>query len=296
MLPGNQILKSLELLAKVELADSSVAHAEPNVNMEGGHFSRRIDTSKLKSYENMIDRPDMHITVIDDSVEYKANSQTRKHIVRKTIENAAKVGKINDDGSVSVYVEDIGSDVTLAVDGLRHGLDRRLNKNAAVTLNAGKILKSAILVNELTPKNTNASGSYVLLGMAKNKSNEPYVVEFVVNSFDNEITSVNVLYSANAKKESAVLNAPALTESPLRITDSTISISEFLDLSIGKFPDILPESVLKHYGYDSRPNGKLGNSALYSMRPANLEGLRQIYGTIRSTALTTIDLLISGNE
>lgn len=208
MLPGNQILKSLELLAKVELADSSVAHAEQNVNMEEGHFARRIDTSKLKSYENMIDRPDMHITAIDDSVEYKANSQTRKHIVRKTIENAAKVGKINDDGSVSVYVEDIGKNIILSNNSVKHGLDRRLQQNAAVALNAGKILKNAILVNELTPKNTNASGSFVLLGMAKNKSNEPYIVEFVVNSFDNEITSVNVLYSANAKKNRLCLMHP----------------------------------------------------------------------------------------
>ena len=32
MLPGNQILKSLELLAKVELADVNVARTEKNVN------------------------------------------------------------------------------------------------------------------------------------------------------------------------------------------------------------------------------------------------------------------------
>lgn len=30
------------------------------------------------------------------------------------------------------------------------------------------------------------------------------------------------------------------------------------------FPDILPESVLKHYGYSSRPEGNIGESALFS--------------------------------
>lgn len=32
------------------------------------------------------------------------------------------------------------------------------------------------------------------------------------------------------------------------------------------FPDILPESVLKHYGYTARPDGELGESALFQKR------------------------------
>ena len=31
------------------------------------------------------------------------------------------------------------------------------------------------------------------------------------------------------------------------------------------FADILPQSVLKHYGYSSRPEGNIGESALFSM-------------------------------
>lgn len=30
------------------------------------------------------------------------------------------------------------------------------------------------------------------------------------------------------------------------------------------FPNILPQSVLKHYGYSSRPEGNIGESALFS--------------------------------
>lgn len=37
-----------------------------------------------------------------------------------------------------------------------------------------------------------------------------------------------------------------------------------LDIVNKYFPDILPEEVLKHYGYSSRPAGELGKSALYS--------------------------------
>ena len=38
-----------------------------------------------------------------------------------------------------------------------------------------------------------------------------------------------------------------------------------LDLVNKYFPDILPEDVLIHYGYTSRPDGEIGKSALYSI-------------------------------
>lgn len=78
-------------------------------------------------------------------------------------------------------------------------------------------------------------------------------------------TQVDVLYSANAKKESAAL-LPKITELTATPTDSAISISKLLDYVNQYFPDVLPESVLKHYGHDARPEGKLGASALLSLR------------------------------
>ena len=77
---------------------------------------------------------------------------------------------------------------------------------------------------------------------------------------------MDVLYAINAKKELAALNAPRLGATPLSETNSTISIAELLDYVNQYFPDILPEDVLKHYGYDARPDGKLGEYALYSDR------------------------------
>ena len=55
---------------------------------------------------------------------------------------------------------------------------------------------------------------------------------------------MDVLYAINAKKESAVQNAPRSTEKPLSVTDSTISIADLLDYVNQFFPDIIPESVL----------------------------------------------------
>ena len=50
------------------------------------------------------------------------------------------------------------------------------------------------------------------------------------------------------------------------VTSPTISISTLLDFVNQYFPDILPEEVLKHYGHTARPEGNLGQSALYSTR------------------------------
>ena len=87
-------------------------------------------------------------------------------------------------------------------------------------------------------------------------------------------TQVDVLYSAYAKtesengikKEPTGSLSPEITELPATLTGSTISISKLLNYVNQYFPDVFPESVLKHYGHDARPEEKLGASALLSLR------------------------------
>lgn len=82
-----------------------------------------------------------------------------------------------------------------------------------------------------------------------------------MNKHTNEIQSIDVLYAVNAKTEPAGSLSPEVSTPP---TGSTISISNLLDYVNNYFPDILPESVLKHYGYSCRPEGNIGESALFS--------------------------------
>ena len=89
----------------------------------------------------------------------------------------------------------------------------------------------------------------------------PFVVSFIVNKHTNEIQSIDVLYAVNAKKEPAGSLSPEVSTPP---TGSTISISNLFDCVNNYFPDILPKSVLKHYGYSSRPEENIGKSALFS--------------------------------
>lgn len=101
---------------------------------------------------------------------------------------------------VSVYVKDVGREVILGTSGLKHGLDRRLDVNSAITVKAGEILSNSIVINELTPEKSEADSSYVLIGAAMGDDGELQVVRSVVNRFSNKLETMDVLYAINAKK------------------------------------------------------------------------------------------------
>lgn len=240
-------------------ADNKTPTADPDIRFQQRDYS----------YEALAAKPDMQVTTVDDTVNYAADSETRKDVIASAIAAAKKVGGTNENGNAVIHVEDTDTDVILSAKGLRHGLDRRFSVNAPVTLKAGEILKNAVRINELTPKKDTIDASYVLIGAAKNAKNEPYIVQFVVNRASNEVTSVDVLHSIGAKKEPAAL-LPEITGVPATLTGSSISISSLLDYVNRYFPDVLPESVLKHYGHDARPAGELGANALFQQRELRL--------------------------
>lgn len=252
---------------------------------EKAHVDAGVKYSDRYSYETLTSKPDMRVTTVAGNV-----PNNRADVVALAKKNATAVGKTKKDGSVYVRVDDIGEDVLLGTDGLKHGLQRtkdpKTDPNYIVTLKAGEILKHSIRINELTPAKENASGSYVLIGAAKATNGELYIVRSIVNQFSNELSSMDVLYAINAKKESAVLNAPRSTENPLSVTDSTISIADLLGYVNQFFPDILPESVLRHYGYDARPDGAIGESVLYQDRDSDSMSNRYLLANALETAVT----------
>lgn len=219
------------------------------------------------SYESLVSKPDMPVTVINDQKDYTPGKSTRENVVDEAQRSALSVGRKDSSGNVYVYVNDTDTEVMLSKRGLRHSLDRRLSIIAPVTENIGPIIKNSIRINELSPEFETIKNSYVLIGIAKNQKNEPYVVSFVVNRALNEVMSVDVLYAVNAKKEATALIEPELSsQSDVSLTASTISISDLLDYVNRYYPDILPEDVLRHYGYTARPDGVIGESALYSLK------------------------------
>lgn len=236
------------------------------------------------SYEALTEKPDMQVTTLSEDV-----PKNRADVVYEAKKNAAKIGKRNKDGSVTVHVKDIDRDVVIGTRGLQHGLDRRFNTNAPVALQAGEILQNSIQINKMNPEKAEADSSYVLIGAAQSKNGQLYIVRSVVNGYRSELASMDVLYAMNAKTEADlhIQKENRLGDYPRggqhkgsSPSGSTISISELLDYVNTYFPDILPEDVLRHYGHTERPAGRLGESAMYSMRDpqqvAEWEEVREI--------------------
>ncbi len=251
--------------SQVKNVDNKTPTDDPDIR-----YSDR-EKSGSYSYESLVSKPDMPITTLSANV-----PSSRADVVYQAKQNARKFGTFNiKDGSVSVFVKDINTDVVLSTNGLKHSLDRRFDVNAPVTLMAGSILQNSIKLNEMTAQHSNAESSYILVGAAEDSKRQLYIIRSVVNRFSNEVTSMDVLYAFNAKTEpdlsikketgrETIPNGPQ--QKAATITGSTISIAKLLNYVNIYFPDILPESVLRHYGHDARPAGKLGESALYSDR------------------------------
>jgi DNA-binding helix-turn-helix protein len=259
-----------------ELSAIRIADLLDLVNEKGEKYlpqysDRDAGSAGPYAYDSLVSKPDMAVTRLSGDV-----PGNRADVIYQAKQNAAKIGRFNPkDGSVSVHVKDIDTDVILGTAGLKHSLDRRFDLNAPVTVMAGSILENSVRVNEMTAQHPNANQSYVLIGAAQGSNGQLYVVRSVVNQFSNEVTSMDVLYAYNAKTEPTLsikegTGRETIPNGPQRnaatITGSTISISELLDYVNDYFPDILPEEVLKHYGHESRPEGKLGESVLYSDR------------------------------
>jgi len=215
------------------------------------------------SYDELISKDDMPLTNITIS-----QTVNRSNVIATAKKEAAKVGKTNPDGSVSVYVKDARADVIIGADGIKHGLTRHndLPEKAAVMENIGEILKNSIKVNELIPKKEEAHKTYVLIGGAIDGAGNQYVVRSIVNSYTNNLENIDVLYAASTKKEPAVLNAPGASTPP---TGSYISIAQLLDFVNRFYPEILSADVLKHFGHDFRPEGNpkgIEKDVLYQQR------------------------------
>lgn len=239
--------------------DAAERQAEKTKTAAGDGDGRMM--LKNYSYDALVRKPDMTLAVVED-----ADGLTRKEVIDKALEEAKKYGGVNQNGNVYVHVNDTDADVVISAKALRHGLDRRFTVNAPATLKVGEILQNAVRVNELVPKLDTVDATYVLMGAAKNKNNEPYIVQFVVNRASNEVMSVDVLYAINAKTEPAGSLSPEITGVPATLTGSSISIADLLTYVNRYFPDVLPESVLRHFGHSERPAGKLGEGALFSLK------------------------------
>ncbi len=192
------------------------------------------------SYEFFVSKPDMMITELNRIQEYD-----RKTIIEMAKNNAKRYGKIQEDGSVSVKVNDINSDVIVSTNGIKHSLTRNTNNIAMISCSIGSILQKSIRINELEGVRKNANSAYILIGVAKDEANL-YIVRSIINKYSNELKDIDVLYAINTKKEAAVPKEPMAFNHG---TASKITIAQLLEYVNKYYPDILPKWVRQIQSY-----------------------------------------------
>lgn len=118
------------------------------------------------TYNSLINKSDIPITTLSTNIPSKPDgSMDRSAIISNGLANIRfQNNPKNTSCRLYVHVNDIDTDVLVNSNGLRHALTRKSENTAIVTANIGDILKNAIKINELNPKD-NIYSSYILLGI-----------------------------------------------------------------------------------------------------------------------------------
>lgn len=222
------------------------------------------------TYDSLVEKDDMFVTQLTEDVPYTDDGKIdRKAVKQIALENVRKQDNPKNTGTNAyVYVKSIDSDVLIGSTGLDHGLTRKADATAKVTMKIGDILSNAIAVNELEPRKQ-SSGSYVLLGIGADEEGDYYPTRIVVNQFEvDEVEVLDVLYAVNAKREKKNQSPngarlPANAVPTIKGSSSTVTVAELLNVVKNFFPDVLSEDVLKKYGIE-RPKSTLSDSVKFS--------------------------------
>ena len=250
------------------------------------------------SYKALTSKPDIPIVELPTEVPMTEEGEVDKNsIFAEARKNAKKQNNSkNTPTSTYIYIDDIGIDVLLSKNGMKHGLARS-EETALAVMKIGDILKSSVAVNELNGSESRKTDmSYVLIGACQDKDNL-YVVRSVVSKLHNDVTEIDVYQLGaikNKKTEtptSALGGAAVREHSSLISSESpTISISDFLqfvkDISIAN--EIFSEDVLKVLGV-SRTKGSLSGDVRYSRLNSKT---KVVHGyTLNKNAIVNTDLL-----
>lgn len=242
----------------------------PGEEKSGIRYSKSgtaADTKKnVFSYEALTAKPDMPLTDINTSIPRDANGKViRKDVADRALKAVRDSGnKKNTDVDSYVHVDDTNSDLKVNVASVRHSLTRKPDLNAIAALNIVGLAKNAVLVNELSPRG-NSNGGNVYLSVGKDSDRNLYFVRMITDKRGHSIEEIETVYAISTKKESVAHYRQGYENKiPFAFTDSTISIADLLDFVKNHFSDVLPESVLQHYGI-SRKESAVSDSVMYSL-------------------------------
>lgn len=127
--------------------------------------AERYSLSEPITYDSLTQKPDMRIFDISPKP-----ANFNKKIARiEGFNNALKEGRKISDSKASVYVEDIGYDVEVTKEALKHNSfnEIRATKDGLAVMNVGTLLKNAIHINTYNQRKEGIPSTDVLLGVGR---------------------------------------------------------------------------------------------------------------------------------
>ncbi len=135
--------------AKTELTNGEKVIKSKNV-------PAKVSPLDKYSYRTLTEKDDMPVTKLSDDNVYNADGKIdRAYVIAKGVKNCRdKNNSANTGERTFVFVPDLGENILVNRDGLRHGLSRNAEATARVTMQIADILESAVVVNEIKPRDT----------------------------------------------------------------------------------------------------------------------------------------------
>lgn len=144
-----------------------------------------------------------------------------------------------------------------------------------VVNNLDGLLRNAVAINEMNPRDESTNYSIILLGAGETKDSI-VPVRFVVNNKTWKMESYDILYAiskAEIKKEEARISAPGFPIQSDFGTSSSISVADLLNLvkNYQEIFSVLSEDVAEKFGYERPYNPKLTEGLRYSFKNTQAE-------------------------
>ena len=255
--------KKLELLANPA---QEKFEKDKNVNREQAQASRY-------SYDALVSKPDMQVTPLRSVSPEKLQEYVADHrkFAREMMQLARKADHArNTEKTTWLRNNDLNSDIMVSTESFKHSAARMDAAYVRVCMSMSDIVRNAVAVNELPPRQ-NTAGAYVLLGMAHD-GNEYTAVRMVVNKKTWKMEDYHILYAARETQIKEKVSGSLPPGSSTRaisgnLLSPKISIQGMLQLvkKNNLISSVLSEDVLQNL-QATRGSDVLGESVLYELR------------------------------
>jgi hypothetical protein len=260
-----------------ENSNKSKNQAFDNLSYEGLPAEAFYTDKRIYSYDFLTAQKPMKIGTMPPIPSWTMSAKEIREDARESAEkNLAQVGK-KEGNTYAVKNTYTGRDIQVGMGAVRHSLaaDKRADlviKSRLISI-SGDLVQNAIPINGLKKENTQADGTYAMLGIATSED-ATFAAVITVDQFSN-VTSmepVDVAHAINGriKREdwSSSKDQPFRDNSSRLPQSSEINIAQVLDIVNETYRGILSDDVLEHFEEERPTTGYYYGRTLFQERDA----------------------------